>query len=333
MKNDFNFLEIYCFIAFSKAIGKYIDSSGICETMVNSGLMASGSINGIIGGTHFNRCKNLHPIVSLSFRIIHFMNFLACYENKHHIEKMDIDEIFDELKYESESHDIEQTVYRLGDLLKCYNEYVEHTRRGDHGATAQFIMGYIDGVELFQMFEYAIRTSDLDMYIYAAKQICPWFFAFNHQNYARWLTKNIDDLANIDNTHPGLRKYFKEGGLSVRRTTRNFSGTPVDLTVEQTINANAANKLTGIASFTNSINARQRWSETHSARKAIISHFLSELHMNDQNENSNNTRQNEIFIEKVTKFVDEVRSNIDPFGENLNRAELFNLSTGKNNTI
>lgn len=62
-------------------LGKFIDSSGISDIMVNSGLIASGSIRGIIGGTHFNRCKKLHPVVALAFKVIHFKQFLDSCEN------------------------------------------------------------------------------------------------------------------------------------------------------------------------------------------------------------------------------------------------------------
>lgn len=34
--------------------------------MINSELLASGSMNGFIEGKHFNRCKRLYPIVYLA---------------------------------------------------------------------------------------------------------------------------------------------------------------------------------------------------------------------------------------------------------------------------
>lgn len=202
------------------------------------------------------------------------------------------------------------------------------TRNGEHGYTAQFVFMYTEFVEYYQLFEYAIRTSDLNMYIYAIYKMCPLFFAFNHQNYARWLTKNIDELINIDKTHPGLSKYLESGALSVRRTTKNFYRSPVDLTLEQTINANAANKLTGISSFTNSIFARQRWAETHSARKAVITYLLEHLKLDQLNENSTSERQNRVFNGQVENFKKEIQRNVDPFCEEINRLKLFNLSTG-----
>lgn len=297
--------------------------------MINSGLIADGSVRGILGGTHFNRCKKVHPVAALAFRIIHFNYFKQSYEKSSHIEKLSLEELIENLKYENQTHQTETTKLQLKDILDHYHTYTEKTRNGEHGYTAQFVLMYIEFVENYQLFEYAIRTSDLNMYIFAARKMCSLFFSFNHQNYARWLTKNIDDLINIDQTHPGLREYFENGALSVRRTTKNFSRSPVDLTLEQTINANAANKLTGVTSFTNSLYARQRWSETHTARKAIITHMIEHLKLSEPSENSTNVRQNQIFTSQVKHFIEEVQANIDPFSKELSHSKLFNLTTGK----
>lgn len=44
--------------------------------------------------------------------------------------------------------------------------------------------------------------------------------------------------------------------------------------MEQTYNADAARRLTGVAHFTNSISVRQRWSKSHGIRSTIISYVL-----------------------------------------------------------
>lgn len=297
--------------------------------MINSGLIAEGSVRGIIGGTHFNRCKNVHAVVALSFKVMHFNRFLESYEKLNHNEKISFEEIVDNLCYENETHQTEAAKLQLKDIIDRYKIFNEETRKGVHGSTARFVHMYIEFIENYQLFEYSIRTNDLDLYIYAARKMCVLFFVFNHQNYARWLTKNIDDLVNMEQTHPGLKKYFEDGALSVRRTNKNFCRSPVDLTLEQTINANAANKLTGISSFTNSIYARQRWSETHTARKAIITHLIEYLKLTEPCENSTNARQNTIFNNQVQKFTEEVNANINPFSEDLCLSKLFNLTTGK----
>jgi len=97
------------------------------------------------------------------------------------------------------------------------------------------------------------------------------FFAMNHINYSRWLTKFQLDLLNIDGTHPGFRSILEDGVFTIRRLPKAFSRSPVDLTLEQTVNADAASRMTGMSSFTNNYSARLRWMLTKSARAAVIS--------------------------------------------------------------
>ena len=69
--------------------------------------------------------------------------------------------------------------------------------------------------------ERAIRTNDIDLFVHALTPI-NLFFATNHINYSRWLSKFQLDLLNIDNTHPGLRGILEGGAFSVRRTNKSL---------------------------------------------------------------------------------------------------------------
>ena len=62
----------------------------------------------------------------------------------------------------------------------------------------------------------------------------------------------------INETHPSLAAEFRKGRFGIKRTSKNFSRMPIDLTQEQTIHADAASQRTDINAFTNSISARQR---------------------------------------------------------------------------
>ena len=70
-------------------------------------------------------------------------------------------------------------------------------------------------------------------------------------------------------TYPAMRDLLENGTLSMRRknkTKNAFSRSLVDLTSEEAINANAASKSMGIASFSQSEPARRMWMVTKSAR-------------------------------------------------------------------
>lgn len=61
------------------AVGKFIEDCGLTNVMVNAEIIGTGSVNGFVAGTHFNRCKRLHTIVTLGLQILLFERFL---ENK-----------------------------------------------------------------------------------------------------------------------------------------------------------------------------------------------------------------------------------------------------------
>lgn len=313
-------------LAFFKAIGKYINESGIPKLLVLSGLISDGSLSGIVSGKHFNRCKKVHIIAALAFKTLHFKTFLQKYSNEKNECDINFNEVMDILLQERgfESVDTE-----LKDFCDNYRLYFENTLNGIFGKTAQFIANYVYMVDIYLLHETALRTSNLELFIYASQQICGYFFTLNHQNYARYLTRNIDNLVNIDITHPGLSDQLRNGALSVRRTSKNFCRSAVDITLEQTINANAANKLTGILSLTNNISARNRWAETHATRMAIIREFYEFIGFIKRHDIGDTVHENRTFSQKVKKLIETVQDTFNPFDKDLSKEQLFHLTTGK----
>ena len=74
-------------------------------------------------------------------------------------------------------------------------------------------------------------------------------------------------------------KELKNGCFSLKRTNKPFSRLPIDLTLEQTINADAASQRHGITALTNSISARHRWAQSHYLRTTVISTVHEDLGM------------------------------------------------------
>ena len=102
-----------------------------------------------------------------------------------------------------------------------------------------------------------ISLGDLELYIYGLPRITNYFFTFNHPNYARWLVRYHDNLLKLSETHKDVYDEFKKACFSIKRTKKDFSRLPIDLTLEQTVNTDAASQKTGISYFTNSISGRR----------------------------------------------------------------------------
>lgn len=75
--NLFTYLgSFHLMMAFFKAVGTFIIECGLAHMMIESKIIASGSVNGIIEGKHFNRCKRLYPLIALGLQMLHFDQFL-----------------------------------------------------------------------------------------------------------------------------------------------------------------------------------------------------------------------------------------------------------------
>ena len=143
--------------------------------------------------------------------------------------------------------------------------------------TAQFWTAYVEMIQLYHQFTRSIRMGDLDLYLHSLYNISSLFFTFNHHNYARWLVVYHNNLLKLQNTHPQRYEYFQNGCFAIKRTSKQFSCVPVDLTLETTINSDAARQRTGISGMTNSNSARQTWAQSHSIRVGVISNVFEEI--------------------------------------------------------
>lgn len=312
-------------MSFFKALGKYIEESGGPAILTECEILASGSLKGFISGTHYNRCKRIHLQFATALQILHFKEFLSAKE-------LPLDDIIKDLQILQKTNSLENVSLpnNLQELLEEYEKYYQQTENGSHGATAKYWITYISFVKLYLEFSRSIRTGDFDLYVYSLPQIASLMFSMNHQNYSRWILKYYNNLINVDTTHPGFKETLLNGGFSIRRTDKSFSRTAIDLTLEQTINADAANKLTGISNFTNSIHARTKWAVSHSLRTSLITHMLEKLNLTKTDDVTNCLRPH--IIKKnnsaLTELLHQIQNNINPFGI-IKKEELFNLSTGK----
>ncbi|GFV99728.1 uncharacterized protein TNCV_5080881 [Trichonephila clavipes] len=234
-KPQFNNLFIHLgsfhlMMAFFKAIGVFRNECGLSNMMIESNTIASGSVNGLVEGKHFNRCKRLHPLMALGLKMLHFDHFLDNIEYNFLKEQV----IDDLLNYQEviDSHS-SMPIELPNNVLSAYQKFVEETRQGEHGKTAQFYLIYIQLVNHYITLSRSIRMGDFEMFKYVIPKITNLFFAVNQPNYARWCVKYLDNLNKVDETHPGLKNDFMNGCFGTKRTDKPISSIPIDLSLER----------------------------------------------------------------------------------------------------
>lgn len=322
------FGAFHIMMAYFSAVGFYIDGSGGDTIMLDSEVLASGSLQGFLSGKHFNRCKRLHPIMALAFQKLHFQRFLEDQGPIPEALLTGLNDVHDDPSPESMEALEATNDYQY--FIQQYEEFCQKTKEGDLGSTAMFWMNYIDMITIWMQFSRACRTNDFNLFVYSLYLMIPMFFVTNKHNYARWMVRYCLNLINIDRSHPGLRDVLGKGALSVRRTSNNFSRNPVDMTLEQTINQDAASRSTGITAFQQNIAAKSRWTATRSARSTMVGSLMTKAGLQQKEDVKKELKPSRVKRdhEDLTKIVEGIEACFNPFtGEKSEK--LFSISTGK----
>ncbi|GFU25149.1 uncharacterized protein TNCV_3360601 [Trichonephila clavipes] len=159
-KPQFNNLFIHLgsfhlMMAFFKSIGVFINECGLSYMMIESNIIASGSVNGLVEGKHFNRCKRLHPLRALGLKMLHFDHFLDNIEYNFLKEQV----IDDFLHYQEviDSHS-SMPIELPNNVLSAYQKFVEETRQAarqrwtkSHSIRATIISHVLDVCGLKQL--------------------------------------------------------------------------------------------------------------------------------------------------------------------------------------
>ena len=119
--------------------------------------------------------------------------------------------------------------------------------------------------------------------------------------------------------------------FGIKKTPKTFSRIPVDLSLEQTINADAASQQKGIGYLTDSIAARQKWAESHFLRMSIISDIYLEHALTGRGDITNDFRHYKIQKDNdsLNRIMAMVKDTLNPFDENNDKEKLYDLTTGK----
>ena len=84
----------------------------------------------------------------------------------------------------------------------------------------------------------ATKENNYDLHLACLRDMCPFMFSMDHQNYARYLTVYLVSFLNLPVNHLGAETLLRSNGF------RDILGSrvPVNMTIEQTINRHAKSR-------------------------------------------------------------------------------------------
>ena len=76
------------------------------------------------------------------------------------------------------------------------------------GQTAAFWYSFLEMMGVFFAFVRAIKIGNWELHLESTQKMLPWFFAYDRQNYSRFLTYYWGEMKNLPETHPNVHREF-----------------------------------------------------------------------------------------------------------------------------
>ena len=192
---------------------------------------------------------------------------------------------------------------------------------------SKFWLSYLELCELLLNLIFATRSGNWKLYLACIEEVIPWTFAYDRQNYARYLIPFLNDMRSLPNKMPEVQNAFENGEFSVQMEDKNpFGRNEADKTIENTINRDCKTG-GGYIGFSANLAATQRWvlnaSRRGSYRKLLREHLAIK---------PNNYVHKELVPSRIKTDIEAVDRVINlcenVFKNPLDEGELISLSTG-----
>ena len=220
-----------------------MQGSGFEDIVIEAGICASGSLKKVMSGKHYNHALRVHKLMLEGLEHLLFQVFENQENSMEGLNASARSAIHDLSK--APNAEMFKNMVSLEDLQQLYQRYCsfkESIRNGSFGKTAVFWINYMDIVWLLLTYIRTTKENNYDLHLNTLFELCPLFFAYNHQNlvvYSRYIPAYLITMLNLSETHLGADDLLRNNGFSVSPSSVPSSRNPVDITTEQTINQHA----------------------------------------------------------------------------------------------
>ena len=176
--------------------GNLVSSSGFGNISFQAELCSSGSLLGVLSGSHYNRAWVVHSAMSEAMERLFLARFIGEV----------VPQIQNTLNDASVDPDIfsDETLKSCHGLADQYNKFREKVSRGHLGKTAQFWMMYLNMMRNQHCIHTAVQENTFDMHLECWVFIITFYVALNKINYARYGSYYLQQINFVDHYYPGL---------------------------------------------------------------------------------------------------------------------------------
>ena len=222
-------------------IGKRFQDAGLRDLCIESRVTAEGSVSGVLDGHRYKRAIRFHKLMyEALFRLAWkgFPSWLQVFhQDKQHVVG-DIAEVLNKLSANLCQKEAQEAMENpsFSCVVELFDKYLNHLSHSN-GNLSAFWISYIDIVEIMLGLLRTSREGDWNLHLSSIREMIPWCFAYDHLNYARYLSVYLSQMSHLEQEHPDVHRHLASRGFSVQIGGDNpFGRIPVDQTCEETVN-------------------------------------------------------------------------------------------------
>lgn len=218
-------------MSFLESIGHLMIGTGLQECLVT--VYASNSVIHMLSGKSIQRAVRIYFLVDTA------LNALVTKKAESIFPELDWNSLlskcadfYDQLiSFEITNNDLHSN-----DLLKTIMQHFTETKKKLQASrTAKIWIQYMDMIDLLRDFLRSERTGNWKLHLAKVEKMIPYLVAAGHNNYTKSARIYLQQMEQLEHTHPDVYKHFMEGHHVVRRSDRFWAGLSCDLTIEQSL--------------------------------------------------------------------------------------------------
>ena len=315
-------------MTYLACIGVRYKDAGLSDIMVESGIIASGSVAKVMNGHHYNRAVRCHKLTSEALQRLRWEAFLESLpeDNVKSVQDLIVSFCVAFKETPGSFAEIVKDNKDLAAILKRYKAFVEEQSAGNQNF--QFWSTYIDMVQNLLHFIRASRQGNWPLHLSCIYNMLPWMFAYNRTNYSRYLPAYYIEMRELPQTHPEVHGAMMAGEFAVQRQSKyGFSQIPCDQTIESTLNRDTKTK-GGLTGFTLKKGAVQRWIIAQPERAAITNQLKEMAGKGDETRDRKDVSRTRAVQDEaaVQSVISTITCMVNPF--TTTETSLLQLSSG-----
>ena len=163
-------------MSFLATIGKRFRDAGLGDIMIESGLVAQGSLNTVMKGHHYNRAMRAHKIMCEALRRLQCESSVDTLTDEY--DKLVADELIQQM-HNSYPSDSFKEVIELEQFAKLENSFQRFVDEGsERSKTYAFWKSYISIVETLLLVIRDTREGDWNLHLAGIRSMLPWVCLF-----------------------------------------------------------------------------------------------------------------------------------------------------------